>query len=161
MAKRYRISDGQLEEAVKNSTSMIKVLQYLGIRVAGGSHYHYGKRVKSLGLDTSHFLGQGHTKNKKALNRKTADDILVMLPDGSPRPKRHQLLRSMVEKGVVYRCRLCSTSCWNGLDLTLHIDHIDGNFLNNVLDNLRFLCPNCHSQQENTNKPHKYRNMPV
>lgn len=140
---------------------MIKVLQSLGIRVAGGSHHHYGKRVKSLGLDTSHFLGQGHAKNKQSFNRKTADDILVVLPEGSPRPKRHQLLRAMLEKNVVYRCKLCSTSRWNGLYLTLHINHIDGNFLNNVLDNLRFLCPNCHSQQENTNKPHKYRNKPI
>lgn len=45
MAKRYNISDEQLEEAVKNSTSMIKVLQSLGIRVAGGSHHHYGKEL--------------------------------------------------------------------------------------------------------------------
>lgn len=36
-----------------------------------------------------------------------------------------------------------------GLPLTLEVDHIDGDFLNNILTNLRFLCPNCHRQTPN------------
>ncbi|GAB7048084.1 HNH endonuclease signature motif containing protein [Catenuloplanes indicus] len=35
---------------------------------------------------------------------------------------------------------------WQGRPLKLHVDHIDGDFLNNTAENLRFLCPNCHSQ---------------
>jgi len=36
---------------------------------------------------------------------------------------------------------------WNEKPLTLEVDHIDGNSDNCVPDNLRLLCPNCHSQQ--------------
>lgn len=44
-------------------------------------------------------------------------------------------------------CNECGCrDTWNGKPLTLHVDHIDGNSDNNVLTNLRLLCPNCHSQ---------------
>jgi Zn finger protein HypA/HybF involved in hydrogenase expression len=46
-----------------------------------------------------------------------------------------------------YKCLECKISEeWNGKPLALHLDHIDGNHDNNTRDNLRCLCPNCHSQ---------------
>lgn len=46
-------------------------------------------------------------------------------------------------------CNICGQGLtWKGKPLTLQLDHIDGNSDNNDLDNLRLLCPNCHSQTE-------------
>jgi hypothetical protein len=47
-----------------------------------------------------------------------------------------------------YNCECCGVSEWNGKELSLHVDHVDGNSDNNFPDNLRLLCPNCHSQTE-------------
>ena len=47
-----------------------------------------------------------------------------------------------------YKCVCCGIHEWNSQPLSLHVDHIDGNSDNNNLDNLRLLCPNCHSQTE-------------
>lgn len=50
---------------------------------------------------------------------------------------------------VDYRCNICkNTGEWLDKEITLHLDHIDGDSKNNEIANLRFLCPNCHSQTE-------------
>lgn len=146
-----------LQDAVDNSVSIAGVLRYLGLKQAGGTQAHIGRKIKELDINTEHFTGQGHNLGKVDSKRKVAADILVVLPAGSNRPKRAQLLRAMTESGIEYRCRCGVGSEWQGTPITLDIDHIDGNWLNNGLENLRFLCPNCHSQEANSNMPHKYR----
>lgn len=56
----------------------------------------------------------------------------------------------MLESGILYTCAFCGNDgSWQGVPLTLEVDHLDGDFLNNRLENLRFLCPNCHRQTPN------------
>ena len=45
-----------------------------------------------------------------------------------------------------YSCAICKISEWNNSEITLEIDHIDGDPLNNHHENFRYVCPNCHSQ---------------
>ncbi|MCA1631089.1 MAG: HNH endonuclease [Acidobacteria bacterium] len=53
----------------------------------------------------------------------------------------------MIDEGVAYRCANCGIEpFWEGKSLLLTIDHINGRRHDNRSDNLRFLCPNCHSQ---------------
>jgi 5-methylcytosine-specific restriction endonuclease McrA len=47
-----------------------------------------------------------------------------------------------------YKCEICSLSDWQGKKITLHVDHVNGDPSNDHPDNLRLLCPNCHSQTE-------------
>jgi hypothetical protein len=56
--------------------------------------------------------------------------------------------RYLIEECGGYHCAMCGISEWNKNSISLHIDHIDGNSDNNLPSNLRFLCPNCHSQTE-------------
>lgn len=57
--------------------------------------------------------------------------------------------RTRILKEQDNQCFVCHLSSWNGSFLKLQLDHIDGNRSNNKRENLRMICPNCHSQTEN------------
>lgn len=48
-----------------------------------------------------------------------------------------------------HKCEQCGNTTWNNQEIPLEIHHLDGDHLNNVLDNLQLLCPNCHAQTNN------------
>lgn len=135
-----------LAAAVKASETTAGVMRRLGIKPAGGSHFYISRRIREAGLDTSHFLGQAHKRNKPG-KRKSPDEVLVVLPEGSTRAKNRMLRRAMIESGISHECAECGIGPeWRGKALTLAIDHINGDWRDNRLGNVRFLCPNCHAQ---------------
>jgi hypothetical protein len=143
---KYRYSDESLRAAVAASTSYRGVLRLLGVAPAGGSHAYISRRIRAGGLDTSHFLGQAHMRGKR-VQRVTPAEILVERPPGSPRVHAPVLRRALAASGIEEVCVLCGCDgSWQGNPLRLIVDHINGDFLDNRIENLRFLCPNCHAQ---------------
>jgi len=141
-----KVTDEMLTEAVATSTTFREVLRKLGIREAGGSHGHYTKRAKKLGLDTSHMLGKSSSRGKISHGRKYAVDYLVLRNDGSRQDSKY-LVRSLIEIGRKHECEKCECPpVWHGVPMTLDVDHINEDWLDDRAENLRFLCPNCHSQ---------------
>ena|ERR1035437_2569729 len=63
---------------------------------------------------------------------------------------RHRLKERLIKFMIIdHKCQCCSIEHeWNNKPLILQLDHINGINNDNRLENLRFLCPNCHSQQE-------------
>jgi Zn finger protein HypA/HybF involved in hydrogenase expression len=98
-------------------------------------------------------LGQAANqgKNHKGGQKKTWEQILILRQDNK-REYAYRLRRGLIESGREYKCE--NPGCliqdnWLGNTITLHVDHKNGNWRDNRSENIRFLCPNCHSQTDN------------
>ncbi|WP_326752973.1 HNH endonuclease [Streptomyces hirsutus] len=138
-----------LQEAVSASTNMCEVLRHLGLEVVGGHHTHISRRIKAYGLDISHF--RMPTRRGKPWRPRTPENLLVEQPPAQARRIPSDRIKwAMTALGVPEQCTLCGTgSVWRGRSLPLEVDHVDGDWRNNRIENLRFLCPNCHSTTDN------------
>lgn len=152
MASKRKYTVEQLAEAVKCSQSMRQVLMKLGLNPRGGGSVKFVKDViKKENIDASHLLGKGWLKGKKNPNgfkmRFPSEKIFVQssLYRGATIKLKERFIEAF---NVPYECAECSLSEWQGKKIILHIDHINGINDDNRKENLRLLCPNCHSQTD-------------
>ena len=139
-----KISEKELRQIVINSITYAEIMRKLGYTANRGNSYKGVKdRINSLGIDISHFKGQSHGKSDNS--RYSLKEILV---EESNYSNISSLKRRLLKENLLeYKCKICEISDkWQNKKLVLQLDHINGNNRDNRLENLRFLCPNCHSQ---------------
>jgi 5-methylcytosine-specific restriction endonuclease McrA len=144
MAKRRNGKDASLVAAIQQSKSIAGVLRLMGMRVGGGNYATIKRCINELRVDTSHWTGQGHRKGsvRPVVAARPLQSILVRGSAYHSDKLRRRLIREMVFE---HRCAGCRLSDWLGSKIPLELDHKDGDRSNNVLENLRLLCPNCHA----------------
>jgi hypothetical protein len=139
-----------LEEIVSQSHSVADVLRKLSLKLSGGNYSYIKRRVSFYSIPMEHFTSQSWNKGLKLPKRNKEEFTKHFLCKDCNPINSHSLKLKLYElelKGK--KCEICKISSeWNGKHLSLHLDHIDGNNSNNLLKNLRILCPNCHSQTE-------------
>jgi len=134
-------TDEDLIKAVAESVTVREVIGKLGLsRTAAGNHTTVSKHVVRLGLDITHFTGKasGHGGTPRR-------SLTVILTENSTFAT-HNLLKRLVAEGLKTRqCEMCGLTEWLEKPISLELDHINGIPNDHRLENLRVLCPNCHS----------------
>lgn len=94
--------------------------------------------IEKYGLDISHFKGQGWNK----------DNVDYSIFENGKASKSEVLLRALIIlRG--WKCEKCKGEEWQGERIPLCVHHINGNHIDNRIENLQILCPNCHAQTDN------------
>lgn len=146
-----KYSKNIIQEAVFNSESINQVLIKLGLKICGGNHSHIKKIINFYDIDTSHFLGMAINKGKRSNNKHSVESFLnnVMIKNGpnyTGRTLKAKLIEFNLKKDI---CEICGQiPFWNNKKLSLQIDHINGDHFDNRMENIRIVCPNCHTQTE-------------
>tara|TARA_R110000868_G_scaffold322391_9_gene583326 strand:+ start:4578 stop:5006 length:429 start_codon:yes stop_codon:yes gene_type:complete len=133
LKRNYRnYTDADIIKHAIESKSVSQLLLKLKLRPVGGNYINIKRHLQRLDVDTKHWTGQGWSKDQR-------------LKDWSKYTKAKNFKKHLVKiKG--HSCEECKITEWNKKQLTLELDHVDGNRTNNNLENLKLLCPNCHSQ---------------
>ncbi|MFD9499023.1 HNH endonuclease signature motif containing protein [Streptomyces sp. NPDC060035] len=143
---RLTIPENALRAAVPEARSYADVMRALRLDVNDSNHRRVRRKILQLKLDTSHFKRRSWGSTEVHEPRSIAATTLVVMPRDSTRTNRPRLHRALQEIGIPYRCESCANPGeWRGKPITLQIDHISGDWLDNRAENLRYLCPNCHA----------------
>ena len=151
-SKIYNLGENWLRKEFKTSESVSDLLIKAGLENKGSNFRTLKTALHKIGLSYEDLAKRGKEKATEAISAKrfertwTNEQIFV---NGSLFTKNKLRRRVLADKLIKYECSSCGLkNKWNNKKIVLPLDHINGIDSDNRLENLRFLCPNCHSQTE-------------
>jgi len=141
----------ELSSIVKNSSTIREILNHFGLNNKGGNYKTLQYRLNEEKIDFTHIqLGVDSNKGRKfPLHSISKEECLSVIFVKNSDWNRGSVKRYLKKYQLIpYQCGCGLKDIWNDNLLTLQLDHENGIDNDNRIDNLRWLCPNCHSQTQ-------------
>lgn len=140
MRQKIIINHDVIESAIKETNSLSEAAIFVGV-----SYQTFVRRAHEFGLHSSgKNQGLDGVSKPWVESRKLSLDAILKNEKFETSSKlKARLIRAGLKKN---ECEICGISEWQGQRLVCHLDHVNGNNRDNRLENLKILCPNCHSQ---------------
>jgi hypothetical protein len=130
-------------DLIKTSYSICEVCKKANISITTGNYDTIKKIIAKYNIDISHFKRQ---YDKKCKPQKIEIDKVL---NNEHYISAYKLKKLLIKNGLKEEvCESCGLTEWLGKKIPLQLHHIDGNKYNNNFDNLKILCPNCHTFTE-------------
>ncbi len=144
------MSRENLQDMFDRHYTFCGILKEIGLNAYNGNHRTLKIRIIEDNIDLTKFNENKdfHRKNLKFPERsRPFDDIFC---ENSTYNSRHDIKIKLLKLNILdYKCAICGNDGTHfGKPLSLQLDHLNGVSNDNRIDNLRFLCPNCHSQTD-------------
>lgn len=145
----WTIDYTQLTEIVNSANSIVEILQKLGLNGFNGNHRTLKARCSKDNIDLESVKKRGYAARISHLTKENRKDDNEVFCENSTYADNSSIKQRLLKLGFEYKCSECPvTDTYNNKPISLQLDHINGVNNDNRLENLRFLCPNCHSQTE-------------
>lgn len=150
------LGKNKLQDLFDKSKSYSEILKSIGLCPSGGSSrktikkYEILWNIKKDKFEKNYLdFKKDHIEKLKKINKKSKIDLEKILTKNSLFNIKNIKRRIIEENLLEYKCKICENiGQWMGRKLCLQIDHINGVSNDNRIENIRFLCPNCHSQTD-------------
>lgn len=135
----------ELRKIVGESKSRNEVLTKLNKNNSSGSYKSLNRALIKFNIDVNHFMNRSEISKQVHLTKElTNEEIFIENSSTSRTTIKKRILKDNL---LEYKCFKCNQNgYWNGEELVLILDHINGINNDNRLKNLRLACPNCNSQ---------------
>jgi 5-methylcytosine-specific restriction endonuclease McrA len=142
----WKIPKDEFQKVLDQSNSIVDFLKHFGLDGYTGNHRTFHLRIKIDNLCLKQLAKNRKILFSKRFSKTKIKDELIFCENSVY--CRTQLKRRFL-KIVDYECSECNLKdIYNGKPISLQLDHKNGINNDNRLENLRLLCPNCHSQTE-------------
>ena len=137
---KVKINDTEFREVVSSSKTMAQASAKLGL------HFNTFKRIAvEMGVYSPNPSGKGVKKNMSSKSIPLNEILDGLHPSYQTYKLKNRLIKEKILENI---CSECGLNEWNNKPINLELDHINGVRTNHKLENLRLLCPNCHSQTD-------------
>lgn len=144
-----RYTKEDMLSAVRASKTIKEALEHLNIRAAGGNYKSFVEKSKKWDIDISHFLTFSEVAKRnwesKKFKKVSLEEVLVQNSSYNRGSLKKRLYKEGLKKPICEMEGCGQGEIWLGKKISLILDHINGVWNDNRIENLRIVCPMCNA----------------